>query len=199
MKRNVFAFTFIILGVGFLFYPWVQKEMFDAKQKKLIEAFELLGKYDNSSELSNSLTKNEINSLDGAIGTIKIPKINLKMLIFKGSHADSLNKGVGMIEPNKKLGVQNIGLAGHRSSVYGKRFNRLNELAPNDEIEIRTKSTIYTFAVDRTFIVPRTEVGVLSDKKVPYVTLVTCTPIGKRNPPDRLIVQAKLKNKSTNY
>lgn len=202
MRRIFSGLSFIILGMGLIVYPLIQKETFDSRQDRLIKAFEEMGKYESSSHASNvqsgnsRLAKSDINSVNGAIGTIIITKINLKMLIFKGSNSEALNKGIGMIEPKKKLGVQNIGLAGHRSTIFGKQFNRLNELAPGDEIEIRTKSKVYTFVVNHTFVVPRTQIEVLADKKTPYVTLVTCTPIGKKNPLDRLIVQAKLTKQS---
>lgn len=39
-----------------------------------------------------------------------------------------------MIEPEKEFGINNVGLAGHRAITHGKQFNRLDELAPNDEI-----------------------------------------------------------------
>lgn len=93
----------------------------------------------------------------------------------------------------KKFSVNNVGIAGHRSLAHGKHFNRLGELAVNDEIEIMTKDGTLEFVVADTFIVDQKEVDVLNDKDEPLITLVTCTPIGKKNPTDRLIVQGKLK------
>ncbi|ERI10213.1 class D sortase [Aneurinibacillus aneurinilyticus] len=192
---------FLITGLFLLFYPQIEKEILDAKQKELIEAFEQLGNTSahletaSTTEVQANQAQDQIEWLDGARGVIRIPKIDLQMLIFEGANETSLSKGIGMIEPEKEFGINNVGLAGHRAVTHGRLFNRLDELAPNDEIEIKTKTNIYEFVIVRTFVVDRKEVGVLTDKKEPYLTLVTCTPIGKKNPTDRLIVQAKLKNK----
>lgn len=185
-----------------LFYPQIEKNVADAKQEKLIQAFEQLNDtsdYVEPVQINDGQiekTENQQELLDGARGVIKIPEIDLEMMIFEGSNQASLRKGVGMIEPEKDFSINNIGLAGHRGVAYGKQFNRLNELEPNDEIEIKTKTGVYEFVIVETFIVDQTEVEVLNDKKEPLITLVTCTPIGKADTRDRLIVQAKLKQKA---
>lgn len=184
----------------FLFYPKIEKKVSDAKQKKLIETFRQLGntrahlEISPTTEVQVNHAQNQMGLLDGARGIIRIPKIDLEMLIFEGANETSLRNGVGMIEPEKRFGINNIGLAGHRAITYGKQFNRLDELVPNDEIKIKTST--YEFVVVQTFVVDRSEVEVLTDKKEPFLTLVTCTPTGKKNPKDRLIVQAKLVHKS---
>ena len=201
--RIAWSIGFILIGILLLSYPQIEKRASDAKQQQLIEAFEQLG---TISEQVEAIPTTEVASippppeqlalLDGARGVIRIPKIDLQMMIFEGSDEAALSKGVGMIEKEKQFGKNNVGLAGHRAIAYGKQFNRLDELAPSDEIEIKTKTDTYEFVVVETFVVNRTEVEVLSDKKEPLLTLVTCTPVGSKDPVDRLIVQAKLKQKS---
>lgn len=191
---------FILAGLLLLMYPQLEKKAADHKQEQLIEAFEQLSdvgrKIDEAepphAEPAN-VQQDAVELLDGARGVIRIPKIDLNMMIFEGSDESALRKGVGMIEPEKEMGKNNVGLAGHRAVTYGKQFNRLDELAPNDEIEIETKTGRYVFVVTKAFVVDRTKVEVLADQKEPLLTLVTCTPIGKKNPTDRLIVQARLK------
>ncbi|GED67260.1 sortase [Brevibacillus reuszeri] len=201
--RIAWSIGFILIGLLLLSYPQIEKKVSDAKQEKLIEAFEQLGNLSEQLEAMPTTTVDpippapeQLTILDGARGVIRIPKIDLQMMIFEGSTETSLSKGVGMIEPKKQFGINNVGLAGHRAIAYGKQFNRLDELAPDDEIEIKTKTDTYEFVVVETFVVNRTEVEVLSDSKEPLLTLVTCTPIGSKDPVDRLIVQAKLKPKS---
>lgn len=189
--RIVWSVGFIMAGLFLLFYPQIEKNVFDAKQQELVDAFEQLGNMsENVGEEPVSIKLNE--QLEGARGVIRIPEIDLKMPIFEGVAQSSLNKGVGMIEPDKEIGKNNVGIAGHRGAVHGKQFNRLAELSPDDKIEINTKTDTYEFVVIKTFVVDRTEVSVLDDQKEPLLTLVTCTPIGQKNPTERLIVQAKL-------
>lgn len=196
--RHVGGICCILIGLSLLLYPQIEKIALDSKQKKLIKAFEQVGKMDNSLQSSSEAMTSEdkLALLDGVRGVIQIPKIDVALPIFEGASATSLSQGVGMIEPEKEFGVHNVGLAGHRAIAYGKQFNRLNELKPNDEIEVKTTTNIYTFVVNQTFVVNRTEVGVLNDQKEPSITLITCTPIGEENPTDRLVVQAKLKQKT---
>ncbi|WP_082147068.1 class D sortase [Rubeoparvulum massiliense] len=144
-------------------------------------------------KISNS---DELAKLDGVRGVIRIPKIEATIPIFAGASETSLRKGVGIIEPKKEFGIHNVGIAGHRAIAYGKQFNRLNELTADDEIEVKTRTNVYTFIVVQSFLVDQTEVNVLADQEEPLITLVTCTPIGAENPTDRLIVQAKLTQKT---
>lgn len=198
--RRIISFCLILLGFCLLFYPQIEKKFFDTKQEQLLEAFENLG--DTSSygetvsptEVQASSDEQELSLLDGARGIIRIPTIDLEMVIFDGATPNSLTKGIGMIEPYKKIGIHNIGLAGHRSTTSGKQFNRLDELTLHDNVDIQTESGNYEFEIVRTFVVDQSEIEVLKDGDEPLLTLVTCTPLGKKNPTDRLIVQAKLKN-----
>lgn len=195
--RIVASLVFILTGLFLFFYPQFEKEALDNKQEKLIQAFEQLGDeqfQENVSEIADvQINDHQMELLEGARGIVRIPKIDLEMMVFEGSTESSLSRGVGLIEPEKEFGVNNVGIAGHRGVVYGKQFNRLDELQPNDEIEIRTNSGNLEFVIVHTSVIDETEVEVLADKEEPYITLVTCTPIGKANTPYRLIVQAKLK------
>ena len=199
--RILISVCFLLLGSFLLFYPQVEKRVSDSKQEQLIEAFENLGNTSIDEETESPLEvqanadEGQLARLNGARGIVRIPKIDLEMLIFDGSSESSLTKGIGMIEPKKEFGVNNVGLAGHRSTTKGKQFNRLDELSLRDIVEVKTEEGTYEYEVIQTFVVDQKEVEVLEDRKEPLLTLVTCTPLGKRNPTDRLIVQAKLKNK----
>ncbi|WP_048601379.1 class D sortase [Rubeoparvulum massiliense] len=214
--RLVWGICSILIGLVFILYPQIEKVALDAEQKALIEAFEGLGTINDAMEstlpqlpqLNDQQQLNyppqqqefshadELALLDGVKGVIRIPKIDAALPIFDGAGEASLRKGVGIIESEKEFGVHNVGLAGHRAIAYGKQFNRLDELMPDDEIEVQTRTHIYQFTVVQSFVVDRTEVGVLADQEEPLITLVTCTPIGVENPTDRLIIQARLSQKT---
>lgn len=195
----------ILVGLAIVLYPQLEKWHFDRGQQQLIASFEQLGKTEQIEQASvhsedtlgveeyRKPTGESFKPLDGARGIIHIDKIDLEMMIFDGIGTETLGKGIGMIESKKEFGVNNIGLAGHRAVTKGKQFNRLDELSVNDEIKVTTEDGIYDFVIIDTFIVHQSEVSVLDDQEEPLLTLVTCTPLGTANPPDRLIVQAALK------
>lgn len=196
--RRIVGIVFLLLGFFLLFYSQIEKKVSDNRQARLVEAFENLGNtntYEEAvspTEVQDSTDEEKLILLDGARGIVEIPKIDLEMVIFEGASENSLKKGIGMIEPDKEFGVNNVGLAGHRATTRGKQFNRLDELVPGDQVEVQTEVGTYDYEVVRTFVVDRTAIEVLQDGQDPLLTLVTCTPLGKKNPTDRLIVQAKL-------
>lgn len=202
--RRIVGALLLLVGVGLVFYPQIEKYFEDRKQAELIESFELLGEIDtideaiDAAEKETETDKHEYDEelaekLDGARGIIQIPKIDLEMVFFEGVDTYTLSQGIGMIEPHKEIGVHNVGLAGHRSVTHGRNFNRLEELDIDDIIEVKTPSDTYEFEISDTFVVHQSEVDVLEDGDEPLITLVTCTPLGQRNPPTRLIIQGKLK------
>lgn len=197
--RTVLGVIFLVTGAFLIFYPQLENWQYKQEQKELVHAFEQLGeiKVEASAETSVKLEEENGNAswMKEARGVLSIPGIDLEMLLVNGADAESLNMGAGIIEPEKKIGVQNVGIAGHRGAAYGKQFNRLDEMKLNDEIHVKTASEEFTFKVDRVFTVDYQQVEVLEEKNNPYLTLVTCTPVGAKNPTDRLIVQAKLLNK----
>lgn len=193
--RIIVGILFIILGLSLIFYPQINREISAVEEKRLITAFEQLGEYEiDELELTDDKTEenNELTILKDAYGIIRIPTIDAELMILKNDRESSLSKGVGMIEPDKEIGINNVGLAGHRALAHGRLFNRLDEVNIDDKIFVKTKTAELEFIVVDTFVVDRTEIHVLDDKPEPYLTLVTCTPVGAYRPTNRLIVQAKL-------
>ncbi len=193
---------FILIGIAIFLYPLYENMQYDREQQQLLDSFAQLGNTEQLEQASMQIEQtvaesertNEDKSdlLKGTRGLLSIDKIDLDMLIFDGTSTEALSKGIGMIEPQKEFGVNNIGLAGHRAVTRGKQFNRLDELDVNDEIQVTTSNGTLEYVVVDTFVVHQSEVSVLNDQDEPLLTLVTCTPIGSRNPPHRLIVQAAL-------
>lgn len=179
---------------------------YDREQQMLLDQFEALGQMEpqmsvdlEEVKLPERLTSTskengkELPLLKDARGILRIEQIDLEMIIFNGATPSMLDRGTGIVDPQKEFGINNVGLAGHRALVKGKQFNRLDELKPDDVIEVTTHEGDYEFKVIRKFVVPKTEVSVLDEAEKPLITLITCTPLGRSNPPDRLIVQAELK------
>jgi sortase A len=139
---------------------------------------------------STSVTAPVVN----AIGKITIPKIDLTMAILDGASATNLNRGAARISGTSQVGeIGNIGIAGHRGRSYGIMFNRLDELAAGDIIEVVSGGVTYTYEVYDTSIVEPTDMTVLYRNDIDQIlTLVTCDPIV--NPTHRLIVHAIRQN-----
>lgn len=205
MLRRWIGWLFLLAGLLLVSYPLLKKIAFDRQQQQLLATFEKLGEMGQADlameteielpSLKKPTADNSQNAmLEGARGLLKIPKIDLGMIIFDGVSETELAKGVGMIEPQKEFVHHNVGLAGHRSVAKGQQFNRLGELREGDEITVDTADETLRYKVIDTFVIHQSEISVLDDAEKPLLTLVTCTPLGKRHPPNRLIVQAELQD-----
>lgn len=142
-------------------------------------------------EVVNEASTEKVNVVDkSVIGKIKIGKIDLIMPVLLGATERNLNRGAAIIAGTSDFDeIGNVGIAGHRGRSFGIFFNRLNELAEGDVIEVTTNNKVYKYTIYKIHIVEPTDVSVLyrndSDK---ILTLVTCDPI--KNPTHRLIVHA---------
>lgn len=131
------------------------------------------------------------------VGVIQIPKIGLERVIVQGVSKKDLKKGPGHY-PGTPLPGQagNSGIAGHRTT-YGAPFNRIDELAPGDEINITTPQGRFLYKVIKApdsdaapYIVKPTDVTVLDDKGDNRITLTACHP--EYSARQRIIVNAVL-------
>lgn len=126
-------------------------------------------------------------------GILEIEKIDLFMPIIEGTQEDNLDVSICSIKGcNKPWTSGNYAIAGHRSLRYGWNFNRLDELVVGDKVEIKSiKGVAYAYEVYEVMIVHETDVSVLEQQDYDEITLITCDPIGKKNPEYRLVVKAK--------
>ena len=111
--------------------------------------------------------------LNERIGTITLPTLNLSWPIFEGTTSVQLDKGVGHYLQSVLPGeVDNSVLSGHRTSV----FNRLGELKIGDEIFVKTSAGVFTYRVELTRVVKRTDRTVIVPTPTAVLTLTTCWP-----------------------
>lgn len=125
---------------------------------------------------------------------LMIEKIDLVMPVINQVKSDYLDVALCAIEETSKPWEQgNYAIAGHRSLTYGRHFNRLNEVSLGDHIVIKDlKDNTYEYEVFDILIVHERDVSVLEDNGFKEITLITCDPIGVKNPDNRLIVKGKL-------
>jgi sortase A len=94
----------------------------------------------------------------------------------------------GLDEPGELNG--SAAIAGHQSHVFGRFFNRLEELQIGDRFKLETRTATLQFEVFNIQIVKPENVNILERQKgISLLSLVTCYP--ERSNKFRLVVQAK--------
>lgn len=130
-----------------------------------------------------------------AIGVIRLPTLDRQYAVVQGTDTGSLRKGPGHYPRTSFPGEGGtVAIAGHRTT-YLAPFRTINELRPGDKIELDMPYGRFSYAVDRTKIVPDTEVSVV--KRVPgpeQLVLSACHPLYSAT--HRIIVFARLKSAS---
>ena len=122
----------------------------------------------------------DILNVDGVIGYLEIPKINVKLAIYHGTSEEVLKKGVGHIETTPLPiggGGNHSVLSAHRGLPSAKLFTDLDKLELGDFFVINILSETLVYKVDQINVVEPTDTKYLqSEENKDYVTLLTCTP-----------------------
>jgi sortase A len=126
-------------------------------------------------------------------GVLKIEAIELDMLVIDGASLTHLDFSISSLGYGKPWSEGNYSIAGHRSLNYGKHFNRLNELVVGHMISfVDLNGNSYNYEIYETKIVHESDYKVLDDNGFKEITLITCDPIGEKNPEYRLIVKGRI-------
>jgi sortase A len=211
-KVKLIAIVLIVIGLGIALRPFYLAWRFDRLQKNMLDMWQTTNEFQadasragwsssvavvggGNSDVWEEDTNPDIdvnyivNNMDGVI-TIK--KINLSVPIINKYTINNLNISVcSAIEKNKMGQAGNYVLAGHRSRIRGRHFNRIIELEPGDLIVTENKEAKYTYRVDDIFLITPDETWVMDDdgdKKL--ITLITCD--YRMEPTGRLIVRGEL-------
>lgn len=119
--------------------------------------------------------------MEGAIGYLSIPKIEIRQPIYVGATSEHLNDGVasviGTALPIGGIGRRSV-IAGHRSWYNDLRFFRLSELREGDKIFIEVGGRTLTYLVKNTEVIKATDwQKLLPVESQDMVTLLTCDPL----------------------
>lgn len=223
MKIRIFAGVLFLLGASILLYPSVSAYLNSQNQAKVVEDYSNQVKQMNDAETEKELQKarefNEnlkrtvvidpfteemnqqlseeylkiLNKNNGQIGTLIIPKIQLKLPVYHGTEAKVLKKGVGHIQ-NTAFPVGGGGthavLSAHRGLPEARLFTDLDKLEKGDMFFIQVLDETLAYEVDKIKTVLPEDTGDLQpSEEQDYVTLVTCTPYGVNT--HRLLVRGK--------
>lgn len=187
----IILFVIIVNVIDLLKSESAVKEFRKNKVKVEIEKIDSKGNVVYQ-ETSKSSAEEDVSVEDGNVMCIlKISKINLEEAVREGSTPSVLSSALGHVENTALPGEEgNCCIAGHRNYVFGKYFNRLDEIEEGDYIEIETFNITWRYEVTGIEIVEPEEISVLNYAEGKNITLITCTPfmIGTH----RLIVHGKL-------
>ena len=171
--RKIIGLLFVVIGISCMLFPIY----FYVQQGREIEQLHQKLNIIQESEVTHIEKKEE--SL-GQVMMLLIPSIDLYQPILETLSDDNLNVALTQIKEDQVLGSGNFTVAGHLSSVDGRHFNRLPEVQIGDEVSVLTDKQVYTFTVDSREVIEATDVDVLDDGDQSEITLITCTPSGKK-------------------
>ncbi|WP_100405846.1 class D sortase [Bacillus solitudinis] len=206
-KLQWLSISFIFIGVLFLGLPFFQQWTVTVAQDELEEDWEQLNLayavIANNEEPAESFEEElpepepsedkqyrEDILQKGIVGQLKIPAIEVDVMVVPGVEKEDLDNAAGWITSTSLPEEgSNMAIAGHRSHTYGKFFHRMGEVVIGDEIHFKTLSGNYTFEVYDILVVDPEEVWVLDPTEATEITLITCEPLYSNE--YRLIIKAK--------
>jgi sortase A len=126
--------------------------------------------------------------LNGFLGRITVPRLDLAAVINEGVGDDILAIAVGHVPGTALPGVPgNVALAAHRDTL----FRGLKDIQPNDEIDLDTALGSYRYRVSSLKVVEPTDVEALRHTDSDVLTLITCYPFDYfGHAPLRFVVEA---------
>lgn len=132
-----------------------------------------------------------------ALGTIRIPSIDVDIPLWDDAMIVSLRYGAGRLKGTADPGQEgNMVILGHRMRAEGKLFHALGDVKIGDTIEINGidgKNYVYVVDTIHEMVSPEDldQYIDIDDGTGKQVTLVTCTPLGVAT--HRLLVVGHLK------
>ena len=200
----------ILLGLGIILYPLISNQLNERYYQKIIGNYQhtVTQKPNSQNEAllqearvyNDSLTSTHIVDVfqnpnqeisaeylsilnvndEGMMGYISIPKIDVRIPIYHGTSAETLQEGVGHFEGSSfPVGGESTHaiLSAHRGLPSSRLFTDLDQLKEGDIFYIYVLDEVFAYQVDQILVTEPSETDALEivDGK-DYVTLVTCTP-----------------------
>lgn len=222
MKRIISIVLLLVLGLGFFLYPHVSNLLMEKNQSYAIQNFEeqvknadkdeIAEEWRKAEEYNESLSGNilrdpfmegsgmvlqdnykEVLDIDGIMGYIDIPNIDVNLAVYHGTAESTLKKGVGHLEgtalPIGGAGTHAV-VTGHTGLTSAKLFTDLTELVEGNKFYLHILDRILAYEIDQIKVVEPENTEDLRPKvEKDYVTLVTCTPYGINS--HRLLVRGE--------
>ena len=190
----ILGIIFVLIGVYILSYNYLK-----SKKDKVFETinFELLLRNDddenyivnNTDDLEehngdnldddNIIEDNDNNMPYYYIGTLEIPKINLKKGFLDINSKDNyVDRNIQVIKTSNYPDVENGNfiIAGHSGNSHVGFFNKLYKLVVDDVAYVYYNNIKYTYKIVNIYTQPKTGViGIYRNLNKTTLTLITCT------------------------
>lgn len=128
---------------------------------------------------------------DEMMGSVEIPKINIKIPIYHKTEEDVLNKGAGHLEGSSlPVGGANTHavISAHRGLPSASLFTDLDQMKVGDHFLLHVLDETLCYEVDKISVVKPEDTSALAvEDGQDLVTLLTCTPYGVNT--ERLLVR----------
>lgn len=128
---------------------------------------------------------------DEMMGSVEIPKINIKIPIYHTTEEDVLNKGAGHLEGSSlPVGGANTHavISAHRGLPSASLFTDLDQMKVGDHFLLHVLDETLCYEVDKISVVKPEDTSALAvEDGQDLVTLLTCTPYGANT--ERLLVR----------
>lgn len=128
---------------------------------------------------------------DEMMGSVEIPKINIKIPIYHTTEEEVLNKGAGHLEGSSlPVGGANTHavISAHRGLPSASLFTDMDQLKEGDHFLIHVLNETLCYEVDKISVVKPEDTSALAvEDGQDLVTLLTCTPYGVNT--ERLLVR----------
>ena len=137
---------------------------------------------DDSASKKDKEYQSLLDSGNGVMGAVKVPKQSIDLPIYHGTSEEALASGAGHLYGSSlPVGGKSTHavITGHRGLVDAMMFTRLDEVKQGDFFYIEVMGETLGYKVDRISVILPTDTSKL--KIVPgedRVTLMTCTPYG---------------------
>lgn len=159
----------------------------------LLQTSPITDPFSNVDKVEPFTEYDETLSMDGVMGYIEIPAIDVKLPIYHGVSEEVLKKGVGHIKatalPIGGKGTHCV-LSAHSGLPEAKLFTNLEDLKEDDYFFIYVLDQEMAYKVNQITVVEPDDISKLTpEPDKDYVTLLTCTPIGINS--HRLLVRGE--------
>ena len=169
------------------FVSTFEKEMEKMDTTKLETSLENAAAYNERLYLTDEFQEEEYEKQlnvfgNGVMGSVEIPRIDVKLPVYHGTEEEILTNGIGHLkESSLPVHGENCHsiLTGHRGLPEAELFTRLDELKIEDVFYVNICGERFSYRVCDVQVVKPEEVEILEIQPGrSLVSLITCTPYG---------------------